>query len=155
MPYQGAKPSTPEEMEQWRQAFEEARVRAAAAPKVGLMKLEKAPGKKYAVAVREASDLWLTLCRPPSGKIFVMVPRGKGRWNPHASYHLDGRFHHKSYDRKMIVRSEQPLTGDFRGVVPLGVYAGHAPVALGAVCDTTAFAGIVEVPTGLLGPRHG
>jgi len=157
MKYQAANPTSPEEMEEWRNAFEEAKARAAMTPKVGLMKLENAPGKKYAVAIRKGSDLWLTLWvrRAPNREIFVMVPRGKGRWNPHASYHLDGRFHHKSYDRKMLVKEEQPLTGDFHGSVCLGMFAGHAPEALGAICDSSAFAGVVEVPTGVLGPRHG
>ena len=146
------------EKEEWRQAFEETKTRAAMIPKVGLMRLENAPGKKYAVAIRKGSDLWLTLWirrAAPNREIFVMVPRGKGSWNPHASYHLDGRFHHKSYGRKMLVTAQQALTGEFHGSVCLGMFAGHAPEELGAVCDRSAFAGVVEVPTGVLGPRHG
>jgi hypothetical protein len=32
----------------------------------------------------------------PKGEIFVMYPRADAG-NPHASYHLDGTYHHKSY----------------------------------------------------------
>jgi len=43
-------------MEEWRQAFEEAKARAAATPKVGLMKLENAPGKN--MPLRQVTQLY-------------------------------------------------------------------------------------------------
>ena len=59
---------TPEELATWRRIFEEARQRSAMNPKVGLMKLQPAPGEyRYAVAVRD-------LRRPPThtlGKAFT------------------------------------------------------------------------------------
>jgi hypothetical protein len=124
------------------------------------MKLRMAPGEyRYAVAVREGSDLWLTLWvrRSPKGEFFVFLPCGIRGWNPHASYHLDGRFHSKTFnDTKMgSSQKRQPLTGMFRGNEPLGAYGGHAPKAVGAICDPAAFSGILEVPPGLLGARHG
>jgi len=42
----------------------------------------------------------------------------------------------------------------FRGREHLGSYAGHGK-ASGAVCDPSAFTGVVEVPPGVLGPLHG
>lgn len=37
--------------------------------------------------------------------------------------------------------------------LPDGV--GHGPKSVGAICDPTAFSGVVEVPPGVLGPHDG
>jgi hypothetical protein len=72
-----------EELEMWRRLFHEARERSSANPKVGLMKLQpisSIPGEyRYAVAVREGSDLWLTLWvkRSRKGEFFVMLPMSR------------------------------------------------------------------------------
>jgi hypothetical protein len=149
---------TLEELAMWRSVFEEARQRSAAHPKVGLMKLKLIPGEyRYAVAVREASGLWLTLWirRSPKGEFFIMAPRDPD-WDLHTSYHLDGTWHTKSHGRAFLrPHKRQPLTGTFRGSEPLGVYAGHAPKLVGAICDPRAFSGVVEVGPGVVGPRHG
>lgn len=77
-------------------------------------------------------------------------------WNPHTSYHLDGTLHVKSHNRKALTpQKRQPLTGPFRGTEDLGIDAGYAPKGVGAICDPAAFSGVVEVPAGVLGPRHG
>jgi len=83
------------------------------------------------------------------------VRRGGGEWNPHASYHLDGRLHHKSHNRKMIVTQHHPLTGEFRGTVHRGMFAGHFPKCVGAICDPAAFEGVMEIEPGMLGPSDG
>jgi hypothetical protein len=150
---------TPEDLENWRSLFDEARERSAATPKVGLMKLRPlVPGEhRYAVAVRDGSDLWLTLWvkRSPKPEFFVFIPRGDRGWDPHASYHLDGTLHQKSFDQKFVSQKRQPLTGAFRGTAHLGAYMGHDPKGVGAICDLTAFSGVVEVAPGVLGPRRG
>jgi hypothetical protein len=70
-----------------------------------------------------------------------MMPRGDRDWDPHTSYHLDGRVHMKSYDRKILpAQKRQPLTGVFRDAEHLGVYAGHGKGS-GAICDPSAFTG--------------
>jgi hypothetical protein len=151
--------TAPEELDKWRRLFEDARQRTATCPKVGLMKLQPVPGEhRYAVAVQEGSDLWLTLWvrRSRKGEFFVMLPRGNRDWDPHTSYHSDGTLQMKSYDRKVLPpQKRQPLTGAFRGCEDLGVYAGHGPKSVGAVCDPTAFSGVVRVAPGVLGPRDG
>jgi hypothetical protein len=49
-----------EQLAQWRAIFDE--VSKSSAAKIGLMKLRAGPGEHlYGVAVREGSDLWLTL----------------------------------------------------------------------------------------------
>jgi hypothetical protein len=158
--YQGIDAATipPDELAQWRSVFEEGRARALATPKIGLMKLRPVPGEyRYAVAVREGSDLWLTLWvrRSRKGEFFVMTPRCDRDWDPHTSYDLDGTFHMKSHDTKMLSQKKQPLTGEFRGTEHLGAYMGHGPKSVGAICEPAAFAGIVEVAPGVLGPRNG
>ena len=159
--YQGidAATTTPEALGIWRSIFDEGKERSLTTPKVGLMKLPPlAPGEyRYTVAFPEGSDLWLTLWlrRSPKGEFFVMVPRGDRDWNPHSSYHLDSTFHAKSFDYKYPPQKRQPLTGTFQGTAHLGAYAGHGPKSVGAICDPTAFSGIVKVPPGVLGPRDG
>lgn len=151
--------TSPEELEGWRRTFEDMRERTATRPKVGLMKFQPLPGeRRYAVAVQEGSDLWLTLWvrRSWKGEFFVMLPRGDRDWNPHTSYHLDGTLHMKSHDRKVLPpQKRQPLTGAFRGSEHLGGHFGHGPKSVGAICDPTAFSGVVKVAPGVLGPRHG
>ena len=160
--YQGFDASTtaPEELETWRDIFDDVRARSSASSKLGLMKLRPMPlgEHRYAVSVREGVDLWLTLWvrRSPKGEFFVMVPRGDQDWDIHTSYHLDGTLHMKSHGRMDLPSKKcQVLTGAFRGTQPLVTYAGYAPSSVGAICDPTAFSGIVELAPGILGPRDG
>jgi len=156
--YQGVAPSSADEIELWRRLFEETRLRSAAAPTVGLMKLQPVPGEyRYAVAIREDDRLWLTLWvrRSPAGEFFILMPRSDRGWNPHTSYHRDGRLHMKSHGVTVLPpERRQPLTGQFRGAEHLGALYGHGKKT-GAICDPSAFNGVVEVPPGVLGPRHG
>jgi hypothetical protein len=95
---------TPDELKQWRIYFDETQKNQD--PKVGLLKLKARPGEKlYAVAVRDGDNLWLVLWirRNRTGEFFVMVPRSKEGWDPHTSYHRDGTFHSKSFNRKHVV----------------------------------------------------
>ena len=157
--YQAVDASTtpPEDLERWRAVFDE--VRSATRARVGLMKLQPVPGEhRYAVAVRDDDVLWLTLWvrRSRKGEFFIMLPRADRDWDPHTSYPLDGTLHMKSHNRKMLPSSRrQPLTGTFRGAEHLGSYSGYGPKSVGAICDTAAFSGVVEVAPGVLGPRHG
>jgi hypothetical protein len=152
--FQAADPATmtPEELERWRVVFDE--VQRGSSPKVGRMKLQRVPGEqKYAVAIRDGSDLWLTMWARCSkkGEIFMMYPR---RWDAHASYHLDGTFHQKSHGHKRSIQKRQPLTADFRGCEFLGAYGGHGKGS-GIVCDPEAFDGVVTVGPRILGPAQG
>jgi hypothetical protein len=150
---------TAEELEIWKGFFDQAIERRKTSPKVGLMKLQPVPGEqKYAVAIRDGSDLWLTLWVRCSrkGEVFIMYPRGDRDWNAHASYHLDGTFHQKSYGDTWGIRQKcQPLTAAFKGSEHLGVYAGHGAKSVGAIYDPGAFTGAVIVEPVILGPRHG
>src|SRR5438874_13400319 len=87
---QGVAASAPEELEMWRRSYEEMRERMAANPKVGWMKLRPliSGEHRYAVALREGSDLWLTLwvkhsCKPE----FFCVPATR-RWRLEPSHEL-------------------------------------------------------------------
>jgi hypothetical protein len=81
------------------------------------------------------------------------MPRTDGS-NPHASYHVDGRYHHKSDGRTIGRKQLQRLDQPFKGTVNLGGFAGHSPKTVGAVCAPGAFAGVFELPPGVLGPRN-
>jgi hypothetical protein len=156
--YQAVDPATltADDLKQWRLIFDENQ--KSKDPKMGLLKLKARPGEKlYAVAVRDGDNLWLVLWvrRNRKGEFFVMVPRTKKGWDPHTSYHSDGTFHIKSFDHKLSVQKRQPLTGDFRGTEHLGAYAGYGPKSVGAICESSAFSGVVEVPSGILGAKDG
>jgi hypothetical protein len=158
--YQAVNPAalTPDELAVWRGYFDEAARSRSSAPKLGLMKLQPVPGEqKYAVAIRKAGDLWLTMwvrCSP-KGEVFIMYPRaGRTAGDPHASYHLNGIFHQKSHKQARLRQQRQPLTATFKESEHLGIYAGHG-TGSGAVCDPNAFDGVVIVEPGILGPRDG
>jgi hypothetical protein len=77
------------------------------------------------VAIQDGPQLWLTMwvrCSP-KGEIFVMYPRACAG-NPHASYHLDGTFHQKTYGSASIPQKRQSLTAAFRENKHLGMYYG-------------------------------
>jgi hypothetical protein len=158
--YQAVDPGmlTPDELAMWRGYFDESIRHRESAPKVGLMKLSPAPGEqKYAVAIRDGADLWLTMwvrCSP-KGEVFILYPRaGREAGDPHASYHLKGIFHQKGHGKARLRQQRQPLTAAFKGSEHLGIYAGHGK-ASGAVCDSKAFDAVVIVEPGILGPKHG
>lgn len=155
--YQGYDPSmlAPDDLAKWREIYDE--IRKEPDSKVGLMKLGSAVlgDRIYAVAVCD-SGLWLTLWvrRSWRSEFFVFMPRADGS-NAHASYHRDGKFHHKSgghiFGEKYLQRLDQP----FNGTEHLSGWGGHSPKTIGAICDPSVFAGVVEVPPGVLGPRDG
>jgi hypothetical protein len=156
----GAATMTPDDLCMWRDHFESMRQRSLATPKVGRMKFSPtvAGEHRYAVAVRDGSDLWLTLWvrRSPRPDFYILIPRSDPKWNPHTSYHLDGTLHMKTFGGKALLpRKRQPLTGPFRGTEHLGVYKGHGLKGVGAICDPTDFSGVMEVAPGVLGPRDG
>jgi len=159
--YQGidAPTSSASELAAWHRMYDDVRLRAGSTPKVGLMKLRPIPGEhRYAVALREGAELWLALWvrRSPKEEFFVMAPRGAQSWDPHASYHLDGRVQMKSYGQTVFApQQRQSLKGPFRGTEHLGVFFGYGPKRVGAVWDPAAFSGVVEVTTGVLGPKQG
>jgi hypothetical protein len=158
--YQGFDAATlaPDELAEWRDMFDKVRKDSLATPKVGLTKLPRIPGEyRYAVAVREGSDLWLALWvkRSKKGEFFVMLPRQDSGWDVHTSYHLDGTRHMKSFGHKTVPDKLQPLTGTFRGTAHLGANMGYTPKHVGAICNPADFSRVLEVAPGVLGPRHG
>jgi hypothetical protein len=109
---------------------------------------------RYAIAIEDGANLWLTFWvkRSPEGECFILYPRGRGTWNPHASYHSDGRYHQKSYDQKFGAQQRQPLD-QFKGTEHLGMFGGHGTGT--AICDPASFTAVLRVPTGILEAMHG
>lgn len=97
------------------------------------MKFRPVPGEHtYAVAVRDGSDLWLTLWvrRSRKGEFFVMLPAADPGWDAHVSYHLDSTRHSKSQPQVQFTASAPTLDGTFRGTEQLGTFGGHSPKAV-------------------------
>ncbi len=150
----------PDTLGTWLCLYDEVRNRNSLAPKLGLMKLKPlVSGEyRYAVAVQESSGLLLVLWvrRSPKGELFVMTPRPDQGWNAHTSYHRDGTIHMKHCGHTArSPQKRQPITAAFQGTEHLGVYYGHTPKINGAICDPSAFSGVVKVQPGVLGPRDG
>ncbi len=108
----------------------------------------------YAVAVRDASDLWLSLWvkRNSKSDYFVMFPRDEPGWDPHASYHSDGRLHQKSHDRKMLAFQRQIPGPGFKGTEQMQTTELdlESVRAVKARCDPSQFTGVLETPGEIL-----
>jgi hypothetical protein len=158
--YQGIDPKTaaPEVLEQFRAVFEEAKAKRAATPPMG--EIFKPTGAKQgefkiAVAVRDGEQLLqtMTVRRDHKGDVYVIYPRQEG--NPHTSYHACGTFHHKSDNHAMMSQKRQPLTDTFKGCEHMGMFAGHEPKAIGAICNPANFSDVIEIEPGILSLRDG
>ena len=120
------------------------------------------PKNRFAVAVRDGTVLflWLWIKRAPAADIYVMLPTGRSdpywkNWNPHASYHASGQFHHKSFDGRLLVKHLQKPDENFVGVHNLlqrGI-AAHEPRAFGVICNLADFHQIAEFSVALLDPH--
>jgi hypothetical protein len=115
---------------------------------------------QYAIAVRDGSDLWLVAVVRRSrnkGEFFVSVPRPKNPgWNPHVSYHRNGTFHSKRYDRIGLTSPCQPLNGKFRGTEHFGACNGaRDPKRIGIVCNRQNYTDVLEIPLVTLGSHDG
>lgn len=118
--------------------------------------------RMYAVAVRDGADLflWIRIRRPAAGDIYYMFPTGREddewkSWNPHGSYHKDGRLHHKSFDRKMFAQELQKPDASFKGTLRMveRPIAASEPRAFGVICEPTKFAQVMEIGVGSLSEK--
>ena len=138
-----------------RHAYESSRA-AVPAHDVRYMSSKPCPAGqyRYAVAIEEGGNLWLTLWvkRDPRA-CYVLYPRGPGAWNPHASYHRDGRYHHKSHNVTLAPPQKRQPLDRFRGAEHLGTFQGHGVGT--AICDPVAFTSVLRVPLGILEPMRG
>ncbi len=156
MQYQKIEPGqlTSDEFAEWRAAYEEACVRQN---QVDLWTIKPRPGVGdlvYAVAIRDEHHLWLFhwIKRSSKGDYFVLIPRDDRSWNPHASYHRDGRHHQKGHDQKWLVTQRQKPDASFKGnenvlTSPITVQDVRA---VKAICDVADFSDIFEIPAEML-----
>src|SRR5215831_3067689 len=121
--------------------------------------------RMLAIAVRDGADLfvWIRLRRAARTYIYYVLPTGREhdpewkKWNPHGSWHRDGRLHHKSFDKKLLPAEQRQNPDDeFKGTHQLinrGI-ASDEPRAFGVSCDPTKFSEVVEIPVGILSVKH-
>ena len=107
---------------------------------------------RYAVAVRDGSDAWLTLWvkRAPQGDVYVTMPTADGRWKPHKSYHQSGKHHGKSFGREFLPSVRQPLTSAFKGTENVGSFGADRPEKGRLGYDPRVFSGVIFAPRGIL-----
>jgi hypothetical protein len=120
--------------------------------------------RMFGIAVRDGADLflWMRLRRAATG-VYYVLPTGREydsewkKWNPHGSWHRDGRLHHKSFDQKEFpAEQKQEPNAAFKGthnLITRGI-ASDEPRAFGVRCDPTKFSEIMEIPAGILSPKH-
>ncbi len=112
----------------------------------------------YAVAVRDAEDLFLFLRirRAPTGDAYVVFPRNnRDGWDPHSSYHKDGHHHQKSFDRKFMERQGAEPNENFKGTanVVTTPIAASEPRAINMPCKVNEFSRVFEIPLSEVRPE--
>jgi hypothetical protein len=110
---------------------------------------------RYAIALEDRSELRLVLVirRSAKGEYFMVYPRDADS-DPHASYHLKGDYHQKSYKRKFGKGTKrQPLGPGFKGREHLGSFGGLSAAA--PICDPANFTAVVRVPEGVVDSFRG
>lgn len=105
-------------------------------------------GFSYAVAIEDGADLRVTLWikRKLNGECVILQPRDD-KWDPHCTYHRDGRYHNKSFGVKSAVQRRQPIA-QFRGNEHLGTFYGHSTAV--PKCEPSDFHAVLTVQPGLL-----
>lgn len=112
------------------------------------MNLKTVSGEhKYAVAVREGRDLFLVLWvrRSQKGEYVVLKPMGGRLLNRQNGDYCDNTLHHQMVRQRVLPAQKSQS---------FPIMSGFTPTETGAICDPTAFTGIVEVASGVLGPRQ-
>jgi hypothetical protein len=144
-----------EERVAWRQQYDEAmrrdiEWRKRAAPSRGSGHKDY----RYAIVIDDdsGSSLAFWIKRSAKGEIFFLYPRDS-ETNPHASYHLDGKYHQKICDVKTNVQQRQPLNDRFEGTEHLGMFMGFG--AGPCMRDMSHFDVVVVAPPGSLSGRSG
>jgi hypothetical protein len=121
--------------------------------------------RMFGIAVRDGADLflWMRLRRAARTDLYYVLPTGREddpewkEWNPHGSWHRNGRLHHKSFDQKMFpAEPKQEPNAAFLGthnLITRGI-ASDEPRTFGVRCDPTKFSEIMEIPAGILSPKR-
>jgi hypothetical protein len=138
---QGIDPDALPDKERVREVYEQSRLRGEAL-KATTLGPGTTGGRAYAVAIEDGNDLRVTLWVRRGPKICVVLqPRGR-EWDPHATYHLNGRYHGKSYGMASGIQQRQRLDS-FQGTEHLGIFMGHG----GALprCNRADFTDVITV----------
>jgi hypothetical protein len=108
-------------------------------------------GKIYAVAVRDACDLFLLarIRRSAKGDIYIVYARSEPKdFDPHTSYHASGHLHDKWFGFKFMVREGPRPDASFRGTLNLRRLSvdPKVPRANNIKCDPARFSEVFEIP---------
>jgi hypothetical protein len=106
---------------------------------------------KYAVAVRNGSDLFLfrTIKRKATSDVYVCWPVKKYLWfdNPHSSYHASGEVHIKTSpkSKRVLGRQQQRPDSSLKGVEGILLTPIDAR-ELKKICLPSKYDGVFEIP---------
>jgi hypothetical protein len=147
---------TPEGIASVRRSFESVRL-AVESARASTMFGKPCPAgeQRYAIAIEDGNDLRLGLVirRSGKGEYFFLIPRG-GDWDPHASYHNDGTYHHKSHDLVIGNMPKRQLLGaTFKGAEHLGSF--HCFGTAAPICHRGNFTSVLVIPAGVLEGTEG
>lgn len=143
---QGIDPDALPDKERMREAYELGQLRGEALQATTLGP-GTTGGHSYAVAIDDGADLRVTLWVKRSPKVCVVLQPRDREWDPHATYHVDGWYHNKSFGMAMGGQQRQPL-GNFKGTEHLGYFGGHgAPLPK---CHESDFTDVIAVTPAVL-----
>jgi hypothetical protein len=132
--------------ERMREVYEQAQLRGQALEATTLGP-GTTGGHGYAVAINDGVDLRVSLWVRRAPHICVVLQPRDREWNPHATYHLDGRYHNKSYGVALGTQQRQRLD-NFKGAEHLGVFMGHgAPLPK---CNPSDYTDVITVAPDVL-----
>jgi hypothetical protein len=141
---QGIDPSVFPDRERVREVYEQAQLRGEAL-QASTLGPGTTGGYGYAVAIEDGADLRVTLWVKRGPKICVVLQPRDREWNPHATYHLDGQYHNKSYGIALGMQQRQRLE-HFKGTEHL--FMGHgSPLPK---CNPSDYTDVIRVPAGVL-----
>ena len=91
---QGIDPDALPDKDRMREVFEQAQLRGKALQATTLGP-GTTGGHSYAVAIDDGMDLRVTLWVRRGPRICVVLQPRDREWDPHATYHFDGRYHNQ------------------------------------------------------------
>lgn len=115
--------------------------------------------RMYAIAARDGEDLFLVarVHRDRGGEVFVGIPRkGVPRWDPHSSYHADGKYFVKTHNLAHLVQRLQRPDANFKGTFNMSTIpiAANEPRETNSPCRVSTFDEVFEIPISELSPEE-
>jgi hypothetical protein len=144
---QGIDPDALPDKDRMREEYEQGQLRGEAL-QASTLGPGTTGGHGYAVAIDDGIDLRVTLWVRRGPRICVVLQPRDREWDPHATYHVDGRYHNKSYGVAFGGAQHRQRLDNFKGTEHFGYFGGHG----GALpkCNPSNFTDVITVAPDVL-----